>query len=86
MRGLTVAPGTMCHWSYSTVTPNANAVAIGHSSKPGSACSNTEPDDSGTDFPTTALLTPPDHGSRVLPLPYCYVNRNTPLLASTSDL
>jgi len=36
---------------------------IGHSSKPGSACSNTESDVSSIDFRIAVPLTPPYHGS-----------------------
>jgi hypothetical protein len=49
------------------VTLSVKRGEIAHSSKPGSACSNTEPGASGTDFQTAAPLPPPDPGSQPSP-------------------
>ena len=57
----TVARGTTGHWNDSTASSNVKCGETAHSSKRGSACSNTGRDAPGTDFPRVPL-TRPDRG------------------------
>jgi hypothetical protein len=62
--GPTATPGTTGRSNSSTASTNAKRGEIGHSSKLGSACSNTELGASGTDF---RIVAPPDPGSEPSP-------------------